>query len=106
MDTVNIFNQKYVGDKFIPTLVKNVNGVATNIMPAANEWYGLFKQLVDKPVVNKFRIPLGVYESANIDFTKPAYIGEFGCNCLILSVLADNEGMCEVKVLLINKTLV
>ena len=99
------FNHKYIGGSFKPALVKKVGNEARNIKSVDETKYVIHEKLLDRPVVKKFRIMLEPSE-VNVDFRKPVYIEEFGCNCMILEILASKTGMCEVKVLLINKTLV
>lgn len=93
LDTIN------TGYKNLPT--------ATNVKASdiVSNFYSIYKKLVERPIVKEVNVLLDFYESANIDFTKPVYISEWGKYCMLLELTAPNKGLCEAKLLLINQTL-
>ncbi len=91
-------------DKYIFPFVKDVSGVAQNINIIESN-YDIYKKLVKRPIIKEVEINLGYFESAQIDFSKPVYVGEWGKYCMILEVQASDDEVSVVKLLIINEPL-
>lgn len=61
--------------------------------------YELYQQIIRNPIVISERFEIGDIELKELDMTIPVYLGQYGRYYAILSVKAEDTGICECKLL-------
>ncbi len=100
-NTTTTFEHDFQGDYYYPFVyVKGREAINVNVVES--EYYEIYEDVINKPQLKTVELNLGLYESANIDWTKPVYIGEWGRFCMIYSVECDDDGLATVELLVLN----
>lgn len=107
--TTTITSIDYVNKEIVVADYVSLNLSQIRIKPVLKGFiatdYSIYQKLINRPIVKEVDVLLDFYESANIDFTKPIYIEEWGKYCMLLELTAPNKGLCTATLLLINQTL-
>lgn len=61
--------------------------------------YGTYQKIIRSPIVVSKKIEISDIELKELDVTIPVYLGQYGRYYAIISVRAENTGICECKLL-------
>ena len=61
--------------------------------------YGTYQKIIRSPIVVSEKIEISDIELKELDVTIPVYLGQYGRYYAIISVRAENTGICECKLL-------
>lgn len=64
-----------------------------------SEYYASYQKLIEHTVVIKEKIEISDFELKIIDVTVPVYLAQYGRYYAILSIKAENTGICECELL-------
>lgn len=67
--------------------------------------YSVYKKIVNRPIVVECDVNLDFFDTVDIDFEKPIYVGEWGKYCLLLELTAPDNEVSVAKLLIINQPL-
>lgn len=68
-------------------------------MTLINQNYQTYQRLVSKPVIITEKIQISDIELKELDVTVPVYLGQYGRFYAVISVKAEDTGVCECKLL-------
>lgn len=61
--------------------------------------YGTYQKIIRSPIVVSEKIEISDIELKELDVTIPVYLGQYGRYYAIISIRAENTGICECKLL-------
>lgn len=64
-----------------------------------SEYYASYQKLIEHTVVIKEKIEISDFELKIIDVTVPVYLAQYGRYYAIMSIKAENTGICECELL-------
>ena len=64
-----------------------------------SKYYQLYQSLIRKPIIIKEKIEISDIELREIDVTIPVYLAQYGRYYAIISIKAENTGICECELL-------
>jgi hypothetical protein len=82
-------------------LLSGVSGVFTGLdwETLINKNYSKYQELVRKPVILTEKIEVSDIDLKELDMTVPVYLGQYGRYYAIISIKAEDTGICECKLL-------
>lgn len=90
-------------DKVEPRILEysGVKGVFTNLRwnTLLSLYYAKYQELIRKPIIILEKIEVGNIDLKFLDTTIPVYLGQYGRYYAIISVKAEETGICECKLL-------
>lgn len=90
-------------DKVEPRILEysGVKGVFNNLRWSTllSLYYAKYQELIRKPVIISEKIEIGNIDLKYLDTTVPVYLGQYGRYYAVISVKAEDTGICECKLL-------
>ena len=77
--------------------------ITAKIQGFVSKYYSTYQKLINRPIVKTVEVNLDFFESANLDFSKPIYIKEWGKYCLLLDIVCPDNEVSVANLLIINQ---